>query len=199
MSGREAAGRQGPTVEALVRGTHRGTHTVRISAIPGTADPLNHAGFAQPCGRRWAGSKNQRNGVFMPLPARDGAAHNHCAAVTPRTGDLARVMRSVGGSLTHASRLPPLKRLSPQRSPSAVAVVMNRLRERLDAIAEKAPDVPDGTWRKSLKTASRTASRTTRRGGRRPTRNRTVRRSRAVSRVASRWPPATLSSANGRN
>lgn len=46
----------------------------------------------------------------------------------------------------------------PPRTAEAVAGVMNRLRERLDAIAEKAPDVPDRTWDKAWKKASQTAS-----------------------------------------
>jgi hypothetical protein len=35
---------------------------------------------------------------------------------------------------------------------------MNRLRQRLDAIAEKAPDVPDRTWDRAWKKASQSAS-----------------------------------------
>lgn len=46
----------------------------------------------------------------------------------------------------------------PPRTAEAVKAVMNRLRERLDAIAEKAPDVPDRTWDKAWKKASETAS-----------------------------------------
>ena len=45
----------------------------------------------------------------------------------------------------------------PPRTIETVEAVMNRLRERLDAIAEKAPDVPDVTWHKALKKASRTS------------------------------------------
>jgi hypothetical protein len=41
----------------------------------------------------------------------------------------------------------------PPRTAEAVEVVMNRLRERLDAIAGKAPDVPDRTWNKAWKKA----------------------------------------------
>jgi hypothetical protein len=39
----------------------------------------------------------------------------------------------------------------PPRTAEAVKAVMNRLRERLDAIAEKAPGVPDRTWDKAWK------------------------------------------------
>lgn len=46
----------------------------------------------------------------------------------------------------------------PPRTAEAVETMMNRVRERLDAIAEKAPDVPDRTWDKAWKRASQTAS-----------------------------------------
>ena len=46
----------------------------------------------------------------------------------------------------------------PPRTAEAVEAIMNRLRDRLDTIAEKAPDVPDRTWNKAWKKASQSAS-----------------------------------------
>ena len=46
----------------------------------------------------------------------------------------------------------------PPRTAEAVEAVMNRLRQRLDAIAERAPDVPDRTWDRAWKKASQSAS-----------------------------------------
>jgi hypothetical protein len=46
----------------------------------------------------------------------------------------------------------------PPQTTEAADAAMKRLRERLDAIAEKAPDVPDRTWNKAWKKASQSAS-----------------------------------------
>jgi hypothetical protein len=46
----------------------------------------------------------------------------------------------------------------PPQTTEAADAAMKRVRERLDAIAEKAPDVPDRTWNKAWKKASESAS-----------------------------------------
>ena len=46
----------------------------------------------------------------------------------------------------------------PPRTANGVEAVMTRLRERLDAAAEKAPDVPDRTWIKAGKKAGQSSS-----------------------------------------
>lgn len=73
-------------------------------------------------------------------------------------GERADRHRAAGSAYGSVRREIEQVRALPPRAAESVEAMLNRVRGRLDAIAEKAPDVPEGTWSKAQRTAAKGTS-----------------------------------------